>query len=252
MTTLLASRRRCRCSACRACRARARALVAHGARGSSTLRNRAIDFALQSGQFLDKSHDCATGTHTHTHTHTHARALEARLTKGRAAQALKLGTSYRGPGFNGRQETFPSYIHVELSRCAPTLAVRAAAAAAAGVGARALAEPAGANRQHMGVYALEAVKIAQTAEQQKYAYEHALAVEKVVGQVQALKLEPNAVHTSWSALGEVQFALEPVCARWPPLVATSPHGLVCVRARRASPPQQSATTSVGFAPRCAS
>jgi hypothetical protein len=41
-------------------------------------------------------------------------------------QALKLGEAHKGPGFNGREQTFPSYIHVELSRCASTLAVRVA------------------------------------------------------------------------------------------------------------------------------
>lgn len=67
----------------------------------------------------------------------------------------------------------------------------------------------------MGVYALEAVKLAQTGEQQKcvaascgrridqrrrrrYAYDHALAVEKVVAQVNELKLSPNAIFTTWS------------------------------------------------------
>ena len=87
----------------------------------------------------------------------------------------------------------------------------------------------------MGIYALEAVQLAQTEEQQKYAYDHAVAgecsvlpialprvptvnglrtddryaVEKVVAQVQEMKMNPNAIFTTWSSDGDIKFSLQP-------------------------------------------
>ncbi len=104
-----------------------------------------------------------------------------------ALDVIADGAEHQGPGYNNREETFMAYLYVELSRCAPKLA-------------------------EMGVYALEGAKQAKTAEQQKYALEHAESVDKVVHRAMQMGIDVYAVHTWWSDAGEVQFALNGIPA----------------------------------------
>jgi hypothetical protein len=99
-----------------------------------------------------------------------------------ALSALSGGAEHRGPGFNHREETFLAYLYVELSRCSPKLA-------------------------EMGQFALEAVKQAKTGEQQKYAMDHAQAIDKVVHQVIQMGIDVYQVYTWWNMEGDVQFGL---------------------------------------------
>jgi hypothetical protein len=99
-----------------------------------------------------------------------------------ALEAIRDGSEHRGPGYNHREETFMSYLYVELSRCSSKLA-------------------------EMGVYALESVKQAKTPEQHKYALDHAESVDKVVSRVIDMGIDVYAVFTWWSDDGEVQFGL---------------------------------------------